>query len=292
MTRVDTDGAARLEAELERLLPPADTAPARLREAMRHALLGGGKRLRPRLVLLACRACGGDDDTALPVAVAFEMIHAYSLVHDDLPAMDDDALRRGRPTVHVAFDEATAILAGDALLTRAFEIMATEPTLLAADRRARLLALAAGAAGAAGMIGGQMLDLAAEGQALPLGPLRALHGMKTGALIAAAAVAGGVVAGAPPAAIDSLDRYGRALGLAFQIVDDILDETGTSARLGKSAGKDRRAGKSTFPALLGLEASRRAAREQAEEAHAALAPLGPAADPLRRLADFVVARDR
>jgi len=288
----DTADGARLEAELERLLPAADSAPARLREAMRHALLGGGKRLRPRLVLLACRACGGEDDDALPVAVAFEMIHAYSLVHDDLPAMDDDALRRGQPTVHVAFDEATAILAGDALLTRAFEIIATQPPALAADRRARLLAIAAAAAGAGGMIGGQILDLAAEGQALPLEPLTALHGMKTGALIAAAAVAGGVVAGATPAALESLDRYGRALGLAFQIVDDILDETGTSAHLGKSAGKDRRAGKSTFPALLGLEASRRAARLQAEAAHAALAPLGPAADPLRRLADFVVARDR
>jgi geranylgeranyl diphosphate synthase type II len=273
-----------VETALDALLPAATTHPARLHEAMRYALFAGGKRLRPLLLLAACRACEGQDRQALAAAAAVEMIHTYSLVHDDLPAMDDDALRRGQPTTHVVYGEGMAILVGDALLTRAAEILLGSVT---ADGLDEVPAAAAAhlitAASSQGMIGGQALDLESEGQHLPLESLEDLHGRKTGALIQASLVAGGHCAGADASHLAALGRCGQALGLAFQIVDDILDVTGKPGELGKSPGKDEKAGKSTFPALMGLHASRRRAVELADEARDALALLGAAAEPVRDL---------
>ncbi len=284
---------ARVEAALEAALLPAATAPARLHEAMRYAVLAGGKRLRPLLTLAACRACGGDDEDALPAAAAVELIHTYSLVHDDLPAMDDDRLRRGQPTVHVAYGEALAILVGDALLNRAFELLLADGAgRLAPEARLEVAATLAAAAGSTGMIGGQVLDLAAEGQSLTLAALEGLHRRKTGALLTAAVVAGGLAAEAGARERDALRRCGDALGLAFQIVDDILDVTGTPEQLGKSAGKDQRSGKATFPALLGLDASRARAARLVEEALEALVPLGAAADDLRDRVRMAGVRER
>ena len=295
----------RVEAALDAALAPGGAVgggcPDRLRAAMRHSLLAGGKRLRPALVLLSCRACGGDDarPDAVRAAVAAELVHTYSLVHDDLPAMDDDALRRGRPTCHVAFDEATAILAGDGLLTLAFGLLAeVRPATAAAACVAELAA----AAGAAGMVGGQAADLAAEGRG-PARPragdrprtgeeLEAIHRRKTGALIAAACGIGGTLADAPPDRLDALRSYGANLGLAFQIADDLLDLSADAATLGKTAGKDLAAGKLTYPALYGAAGSRRRADELTDAAAAALAPFGPPADPLRALARYAVERDR
>ncbi|TDI34767.1 MAG: polyprenyl synthetase family protein [Acidobacteria bacterium] len=273
-----------VEKALSALLPPATTHPARLHEALHYALFAGGKRLRPLLVLAACRACEGEDRQAMAAAAAIEMIHTYSLVHDDLPAMDDDSLRRGQPTTHVVYGEGMAILVGDALLTRAAEILCGSTTAAGLDPvpPAAAAALMA-AAGSTGMIGGQALDLASQGLHLPLEQLEDLHRRKTGALIRASLLAGGHCAGGSAAQLEALGRCGTALGLAFQIVDDILDVTGKPGDLGKSAGKDERAGKLTFPALMGLQASRRRAAELAGESRDALAPLGAAADPMRDL---------
>jgi len=273
-----------VETALAALLPAATTHPARLHEAMHYALFAGGKRLRPLLLLAACRACEGQDRQALAAASAVEMIHTYSLVHDDLPAMDDDDLRRGQPTTHVVYGEALAILVGDALLTRAAEILLGSVTADGLDQvpvaaAAHLIT----AASSQGMIGGQALDLASEGQQLARASLEDLHKRKTGALIQASLVAGGHCAGAGASHLEALGRCGQALGLAFQIVDDILDVTGKPGELGKSPGKDEKAGKSTFPALMGLDASRRRTAELAEEARDALAPLGAAAEPVRDL---------
>ncbi len=273
-----------VDEALAALLPAATTHPARLHEAMHYALFAGGKRLRPLLVLAACRACEGQDRQALATAAAIEMIHTYSLVHDDLPAMDDDSLRRGQPTTHVVYGEGMAILVGDALLTRAAEVLcggATADGLDLVPPAAAALLIAA--AGSTGMIGGQALDLASEGLGLPLEQLEDLHRRKTGALIHASLLAGGHCAGGSTSQLDALSRCGTALGLAFQIVDDILDVTGKPGELGKSAGKDEKAGKSTFPALMGLPASRLRAVELATEARDALAALGAAADPVRDL---------
>lgn len=282
-----------IEAELDRLLPPEDGPAARLAAAMRYAALGGGKRLRPALVLACCRAAGGDETSVLGPAAAVEMIHAYSLVHDDLPAMDDDDLRRGRPTTHRAFGEAIAILAGDALLTLGFEVLASRPVGdSGAARRAEAVRIAALAAGAAGMVGGQMADLEAERVDPISAPLAWIHEHKTGSLMAAAAEIGGIHGGASGAARVALSRFGRILGLAFQIADDILDLTSTREALGKTPGKDRAAGKATWPAVHGLERSRREAAELAEAAAAELAALpGPVA-PLRALARFAASRAR
>jgi farnesyl diphosphate synthase len=281
--------AARSEATLERLLPAAQVEPVRLHAAMRHATLGGGKRMRPLLVYAVGTAFGADEGALDWPAAAVELIHAYSLVHDDLPAMDDDALRRGQPTVHVAFDEATAILAGDALQTLAFEALADAPCPPAA--RVEMLRTLARASGAAGMVGGQALDLAAVGRRLELDALQRMHAGKTGALIRAAVRLGALAAGADQDALARLDEYAAALGLAFQIRDDILDVEGDAAVIGKTAGKDAANDKPTYPAIVGLPRSRELLAELGEEMRATLGAL-PAADTaeLARLAAFAIAR--
>lgn len=266
---------ARVELGLDRHLPPAATRPARLHTAMRYSLEAGGKRLRPVLVLAAAEACGVRDDAALPAAVAVECLHTYSLIHDDLPCMDNDDLRRGRPTAHRAFDEATALLAGDALLTHAFALIATayapQPALAAA-----LLRELAEAAGSRRLIGGQMADLLAEKNAAATAEeLEFIHLNKTAAMLEASLVLGGLVGGAGERELEALRRAGRHLGLAFQIVDDVLDATADSATLGKTAGKDARADKTTYVKLHGLDASRRLGAEHSAQAQAALAELGP-----------------
>ncbi len=280
-----------VDATLRRHLPRAGTVPTTVRRAMAYSLFPGGKRLRPILAIVACKALGGRVSDVLPCAAAIEMIHTYSLIHDDLPALDNDDLRRGRDTSHRVFGEAMAILAGDALLTHAFEVAAgdfRDPSLAA--RTIRAVSLLAQAAGVSGMIGGQVMDLEAEGRRYSLGSLTRIHRGKTGALISASTQIGGVMAGGPPAHLRALRRYGDAIGLAFQIVDDILDLEGSSERLGKTAGKDERARKATFPALLGLAASRRRAEAAAREATDAIAPLGARGRRLAEIAGFIVTR--
>lgn len=268
----------------------AEDCPPRLREAMRYSLLAPGKRLRPALVLLACEACGGDRRTALPAACAIEMIHAYSLIHDDLPAMDDDDLRRGRPTCHRQFDEATAILAGDALLTLAFEVLArdVQPPEVAAACCVEL----ASAAGPEGMVAGQMADLEAESTPVATGAaLEAIHRRKTGRLLCAAVLLGGRIARADPQSLSSLRRYGSAVGLAFQIADDLLDVEGAVDKIGKSVGKDAEHGKLTYPSLWGVDGSRRRAQALVDDACAALGGFGDRGRHLDALARFMIARD-
>ena len=272
---------ADVERALERFLPASPACPPRVGEAMRYSVFAGGKRLRPMLALAAAESvamANGRDVSAaraaaLPTACALELIHTYSLVHDDLPAMDDDTLRRGRPTNHVVFGEGLAILAGDGLLTEAFALMSREPRDPgAAPRKLRAICVVAEAAGACGMVGGQAVDLEAAGTGASFDGdgLRAMHARKTGALIRASAAAGAVMAGASDAQIEAIERFASELGLAFQIVDDILDVEGASAELGKTAGKDAAAGKPTYPALYGLEESRRMAGECVDRALAAL----------------------
>ncbi|RUL81274.1 polyprenyl synthetase family protein [Tautonia sociabilis] len=289
------DARRRVDAALDRYLPagddPSADCPPRLAEAMRHSLLGGGKRLRPILALMAAEAVGADPALALPAACALEMLHTYSLIHDDLPAMDDDDLRRGRPTCHRAFDEATAILAGDALQALAFEVVARDTQPAAAAARCCLEL--AEAAGPLGMVGGQMADLLAEGRTDATAPaLEAIHRRKTGALLRASLRMGAIAAGADDRQLDALDRYGRGVGLAFQIVDDLLDVQGDEAKLGKRVGKDSGLGKWTYPALLGVDGSRRRAREVADDAVLALEPLGDRGARLRALALNLLERDR
>lgn len=279
----------RVESGLEAALAPDEATPDTLRLAMRHAVLGGGKRLRPLLVYAAGAATGADEADCDAPALAVELVHAFSLVHDDLPAMDDDALRRGQPTVHVAFDEATAILAGDALQSLAFGVLAK--STVDAGLRVAWMATLAGATGAAGMCGGQALDMAATGRQLHIADLERLHSLKTGALIRAAVRMGALAGTRDPATLARLDDFAAALGLAFQIRDDILDIEGDSAQLGKTAGKDRAQEKSTYPALLGLAQSRALLAALPGKTEAALGPLGTSADGLRRLAEFAVARD-
>lgn len=286
--------AARTEAMLARCLPPESGAPgeAELAAAMRYAVLGGGKRLRAFLSLETARLFGTDGSGAERVAAAVECLHAYSLVHDDLPAMDDDDLRRGKPTVHRVWDEATAILAGDALQALAFEILANPATHPKGDVRARLVLGLARAAGHAGMVGGQAIDLAAARAAGPLGfdEVRRLQALKTGALIAFAAEAGAILAEAPEPDLARLRAYARALGEAFQVADDLLDVTGSEAEVGKRLGKDAAAGKATFVDILGVEGARARAAELAEAAAAELAAYGPRAALLAAAARFVVTR--
>ncbi|HET7695852.1 MAG TPA: farnesyl diphosphate synthase [Vicinamibacterales bacterium] len=278
-----------VDAALERFLPSAPACPARVGEAMRYSLFAGGKRLRPILALAAAEAAGrahglhADEARALslPAACALELIHTYSLVHDDLPAMDDDTLRRGRPTNHVVFGEGQAILAGDGLLTEAFALMAREPAEPAlAARKLHAIRVVADAAGPCGMVGGQAIDLeaAGSGSSFDAEGLRAMHARKTGALIRASAAAGAIMAGATAAQVQAIERYASELGLAFQIVDDILDVEGASQALGKTAGKDAAAGKPTYPALYGLDPSRRMAADCVERAIAALDARRDAAD--------------
>jgi farnesyl diphosphate synthase len=275
------DWLTRCEATLDAALPPADLAPVRLHSAMRYAVLGGGKRFRPLLVYATGHCLGAKDEQLDAAAVAVELIHAYSLIHDDLPAMDDDALRRGRPTVHIAFDEATAILAGDALQTCAFETLCCAPV---ADPIARqMLTTLASASGAAGMAGGQALDMDATGQTQSLAALQRMHALKTGALIRASVRLGALVAQTDPATQQQLDEFADALGLAFQIRDDLLDIEGDAAELGKTAGKDVAQGKSTYPALLGLQGARAALLEQRQRMDEALSQISGDTDTLAEL---------
>ncbi|MEX2286312.1 MAG: polyprenyl synthetase family protein [Planctomycetaceae bacterium] len=279
-----------VDARLEQYLALDADCPPRLRESMAYSLLGGGKRLRPILVLLACEACGGEIDAAMPAACAVEMVHTYSLIHDDLPAMDDDVLRRGRPTNHVQFGEAQAILAGDALLTLAFEVVARD-VKPAATAAACCRDLAA-AAGACGMVGGQVADLEAEQSgATTLSELEAVHRRKTGRLLSSCVTVGARIAGADANVLDRLEQYGTAVGLAFQIADDLLDITGERDKMGKSIGKDATQGKLTYPSLLGIEPSRQRACELVERACRAILPLGERGRRLDALAHFVLERD-
>jgi farnesyl diphosphate synthase len=275
----------RVDTALARAIDAGASEP-RLRDAMRHAGLGGGKRLRALLVYAAGEACGVEPGALDAAAAAVELVHAFSLVHDDLPAMDDDALRRGQPTVHVAFDEATAILAGDALQALAFEVLAESE--LPADARIAQVRELARATGAAGMCAGQSLDM--QGEAGDTNALEHLHALKTGALIRAAVRLGALAADPDPATLDALDRFANDLGLAFQIRDDLLDVEGEAAQIGKTAGKDAAQGKATYVQLLGADAARQRLQALATAMEQALAPLGQRAGALRALAAFAIAR--
>ncbi len=282
--------ATEVEAALEDLLPPVEGAEARLIEAMRYACLGGGKRLRAFLAMETAALFSVDRRCAARAGAAIEMVHAYSLVHDDLPAMDDDDLRRGKPSCHRAFDEATAILAGDALQTRAFEVLAEPDTHSNPEARCELVAALALAAGARGMVGGQMIDMVSEGQALDAEQITRLHALKTGRLIQFSAEAGAILGRAASAQRHLLAAYGRDLGAAFQIADDLLDATGTTEETGKTAGKDEAAGKATLVSVLGVERARAQAEALADQAARHLESFGPKADLLRDLAGYVVSR--
>jgi farnesyl diphosphate synthase len=279
-----------VESALQDWVP--EDAPAGLGQAMRYGVLDGGKRLRPLLVMAACQALQGDTAAAMRAAVAVELIHAYSLVHDDMPCMDNDVLRRGKPTVHVQYGQAQAMLAGDAMQALAFEVL-TPDAGMPATLQARLTSLLARSAGHAGMAGGQAIDLASIGRVLDEASLRDMHRRKTGALLQCSVLMGAACGGASPAVTAALADYGAAIGLAFQVVDDILDVTQASETLGKTAGKDQHHNKPTYVSVLGLDAARAYADELRAQAHAALARsgLGPAAGLLALLADKVVERE-
>jgi geranylgeranyl diphosphate synthase, type II len=292
---------AEIDAALAAALPSLPECPAPLADAMKYSVTAGGKRLRPILCLASCEAIGGDRHAAMPAACAIELIHTYSLIHDDLPAMDNDTMRRGQPTLHVVAGEAMAILAGDGLLTEAFALLAREPRGLAQtliDRKVRVIGIIATAAGPIGMVGGQAIDLAcvtpnAEGTlppALDADGVRLMHAKKTGALIRAAAMSGAIMGGARDGEIEAVDRAAAEFGLAFQIVDDILDVEGLSKDLGKTAGKDAAAGKPTYPALYGLEVSRRMAHECLDRAGAALGSASLQDSRLMEIGRWIVER--
>lgn len=290
---------AEIDTALATLLPTPPECPAAVADAMQYSLTAGGKRLRPILCLASAEAVGGNRLAALPAACAIELIHTYSLVHDDLPAMDNDTMRRGRPTLHVVAGEGMAILAGDGLLTEAFTVMAREPVSddpAIVARKLRAISVVAAAAGPRGMVGGQAIDLACLGShaSVPLrldaAGLRDMHARKTGALIRASAVAGAIMGGGNDRQVDAIDGAAAELGLAFQIVDDILDVEGVSADLGKTAGKDAAAGKPTYPALFGLDASRRLAAECLERAESALAAAHLADSRLLEIGRWIVDR--
>ena len=280
----------RVESALDTSMGPE--RPESLREAMRYSLLAGGKRLRPILCLAACELVGGDASQAMPTAVALEMIHTMSLIHDDLPAMDNDDLRRGRPTNHKVYGDAMAILAGDALLSRAFEMVAVRSADVPAERLVKVVGELALVSGAPGLVGGQVVDLECEGKQVDLETLEYIHLHKTAALLRACVVAGALIGGASDAQVQAMRTYANGIGLAFQIVDDILDVTASSEVLGKTAGKDLLADKTTYPKLIGLESSRTRALELVGEAKAALQPWKDRAQPLLSLADYVASRDR
>ena len=290
--------AQHVEQVLARVLPPEAALPARLHRAMRYSVLGGGKRVRAALVFAAARACGPvltsqqEVERALAqdlAAAAVELVHAYSLVHDDLPCMDDDVLRRGRPTVHVQFDEATALLAGDALQPLAFDLLAQMP--IAPELIVQAIRDLARAAGSLGMAGGQAIDLESVGKALTQQALQQMHLLKTGALLEASVSLGGLAGGANAHQRQALEAYSAAIGLAFQVIDDVLDVTADSAQLGKTPGKDAAANKPTYVTLMGLAQARSFAGELHQRALAALSPLGDSAALLAGLADFIVVRD-
>ena len=279
-----------VDRTLDRFLPKASTRPATIHKAMRYSLFAGGKRLRPILCLAAAEACGGRFKAALSLACAIECIHTYSLIHDDLPSMDNDDFRRGRPTCHKVFGEGIAVLAGDALLTIAFEIAADVDTSPRYDLRDILREISV-AAGSRKLIAGQVADLEAEGRRINRAQLRYIHENKTAALLTTSVRLGAISANATPRQLSAMSDFGRALGLAFQIIDDILDVTQTTEKLGKSAGKDAAAKKATYPAVLGLEKSRAEAGRLTRQAHAALKPLGKRAETLRALANYLLERE-
>ncbi len=283
-----------IDGALERHLPPEDVLPATLHRAMRYSIFAGGKRIRPVLMMAACEAVGGEPERVLPAACAMEMIHTYSLIHDDLPAMDDDDFRRGRPTNHKVFGEASAILAGDALLTEAFVLLSGSEASreVPAAILCRVIQLISRAAGSQGMVGGQVVDMESEGKAIDFPTLEYIHTRKTGALMLASIQAGALIGGADEEAYGALTRYGEYAGLAFQVADDILDITGDQAELGKDVGSDQARGKATYPALLGLSEARARAAELKDLAVSALSPLGERAEPLREIARFIVERNR
>ena len=284
---------ARLETSLSHWLPPAETHPAALHAAMRYAVLGGGKRIRPTLVYASGQAVGSDWEQLDAPACAVEFIHAYSLVHDDLPAMDDDDLRRGKPSCHKAFGEAEAILAGDALQTLGFYVLTHDKSACDSVTRLRMIEAIALAAGSRGMVGGQMIDLAAAGRQLDIAELEDMHIHKTGALIRASVVLGALTRpGLAAETLERLDRYAKCIGLAFQIRDDILDVEGETDILGKRSGADLSLNKSTYAALIGLDDAKQRAKELHEEAMDSLSGLDGKADPLRWISLYIIERDR
>lgn len=279
-----------VDQELDRILPPEDTFPSSIHRAMRYSVFAGGKRLRPILCAEAGRMLGTDGPHLLKIASALELVHTYSLIHDDLPALDNDDLRRGKPTCHCAFGESTAILTGDALLTLAYEILA-EPGLCSADCQLRIIYELAHATGTrGGMVAGQVMDLEAEDRQVDAVTLEFIHSSKTGAFLCAAVRCGAIFAGAQQSDLERLTTYGRKIGLAFQIADDLLDVLGSSATLGKTPGKDDNQHKATYPALFGIEESRRKAAQLVQEACECLAPYGTAGGRLRELAHFLIER--
>ncbi len=286
-----TERRALVDAALERFLPPEDTPPPTVHRAMRYSVMAGGKRLRPILVIAGAEAVNGTPETVMPTACALELIHTYSLIHDDLPAMDDDDYRRGRLTNHKVFGEAIAILAGDALLTLAFKLVADNTALVNDSRVLRdVVAELAAAAGTFGMVGGQVVDIESEGKAITAETLEYIHRHKTAALIRASLRVGALLAGGDGKAVAAIGEAGSDLGLAFQIVDDILDVEGSLEELGKTAGSDERKQKATYPALHGVEASRRQAKTLIERAKQRLGVFGARAVPLQALADYVFER--
>ena len=290
LTTYLTETSREVDRALDRLLPAAAVKPATLHRAMRYSLFAGGKRMRPVLALAAAEACGGKREPALPAAAAVECVHTYSLIHDDLPCMDDDDLRRGRPTCHKVFGEGIAVLAGDALVTAAFEMAARIPPTKRYGVVDYVRDLAA-AAGSRALIAGQVADLEAEGKKISRGQLRFIHEGKTAAMLRVSLRLGAMSANATPRQLAAVSEFGQKLGLAFQVIDDILDLTQTSEKLGKSAGKDLKAEKSTYPSLLGLPASRRIARQLTKEAVAALKPFGKNGLRLRQIADYLLVRE-
>ncbi len=281
-----------IDEELDQYLPQHGHAPERLREAMRHSVFAGGKRLRPILTMAASEAMGKGKELVLPAACALEFIHTYSLIHDDLPAMDDDDLRRGKPTCHKVYGEATAILAGDALLTLAFEVISNNRMIahISGDTIAEVVRIVASGAGAAGMVGGQIADLEAEGQPVDAETMLYIHSRKTGALFQAALGAGALLAGADESALSAFKRYGDQFGLAFQITDDILDVEGDTELIGKPAGSDEKNAKATYPSIYGLEQSYRMAEESVAQAVDALRVFPERAEPLRQIARYLLTR--
>ncbi|MBB5036845.1 polyprenyl synthetase family protein [Prosthecobacter dejongeii] len=285
-----TDRCTFVDAVLDRLIPSAETAPATIHKAMRHSIFAGGKRLRPILCLAAAEAAGGSKESASFAAVAVECLHTYSLIHDDLPSMDNDDFRRGVPTCHKVYGDGIAILAGDALQALAFELVVKTPITVRYHAGALVTELAR-TAGSLHLVGGQVADLEGEGKKLPLESLRFIHENKTAALLTTSLKLGGMSADCQPEELQALSDFGMATGLAFQIIDDILDVTQTSEKLGKSAGKDLASEKSTYPALIGLDASREEAHRLTQVAHDALAVFGNRGGRLRELADYLLARD-
>ncbi|WP_298270531.1 polyprenyl synthetase family protein [Geobacter sp.] len=284
---------ALVDETLERYLPAEDELPSSIHRSMRYSVFAGGKRVRPILMLAACEAVGGAIADAMPAACAMEMIHTYSLIHDDLPAMDDDDFRRGRPTNHKVFGDAIAILAGDALLTEAFILMSSPEyaARVGAERLLPVIREISYCAGSRGMVGGQVVDMESEGNKdIDLATVQYIHTHKTGALMKASVKAGAILGGARNEALEAMTKYGEAVGLAFQIADDILDIEGTTEQIGKDAGSDEARGKATYPAIMGLADSKRRARELVDLALEAVAPFGDKAEPLREIARYIVSR--